>query len=232
MEADVQSYQTCSNRLILKALRSTDDHPKRAALAVDTPRCSFRRKANNLSTLLPVGLEHRQTINHFQSPPWQLSTPHKEQISTFVPGIAGWAEDIDLERQCSLTLPASYQANYTIYTDGSAKGWTRNEGAAAVVTRGSPIQPEVVNTIKIKGRTFTNSYEEEAVATESALTWTSTNANIFLLPSSFAVTVNHYVKLSYHQILVPLQFTILLTPSLFPFSFNGSLAILPFQVTN
>ena len=122
LEADVQNYQTYSNRLILKALRSTDDHPKRVALAADTPRCSFRCKANNISTLSPVGLEHRETINHSQSPPWQLNTPRKKQISTSVPGIAGRAEDIDLKRQCSLTLIASYQANYTIYADGSATG--------------------------------------------------------------------------------------------------------------
>ena len=65
LEADVQSYQTCSNRLILKAsekaLRSTDNHPKCVALATNIPqrlqsRCSFRRKANELSTLLPPEL--------------------------------------------------------------------------------------------------------------------------------------------------------------------------------
>ena len=50
-------------------------------------------------------------------------------------------------------------------------------GAAAVVTRGSPQQPEVVAIIKAKGCTFTSSYEEEAAAMESALSWTCTNAN-------------------------------------------------------
>ena len=35
----------------------------------------------------------------------------------------------------------------------------------------------MVTTIKTKGRIFTRSYEEEAVALESALSWTSTNAN-------------------------------------------------------
>ena len=72
---------------------------------------------------------------------------------------------------------ASYQAGYTIYTDGFASRGTRNGGAAAVVTRRSPTQPEVVTIIKTKGRTYTSSYEEEAAAMESALSWTSTNAN-------------------------------------------------------
>ena len=72
LKASVQSYHTCSNRLILKAtkkaLRSTNDHPKRVALAADIPErlqnhCSFCRKANNLSTILPPELQHCQTIN-------------------------------------------------------------------------------------------------------------------------------------------------------------------------
>ena len=42
LEADVQSYHTCSNRLILKArekaLRITEDHPKHVVLAADIPQ--------------------------------------------------------------------------------------------------------------------------------------------------------------------------------------------------
>ena len=74
LEDNVQSYQTCSNRLILKgrekALRSTNDHPKRITLAVNIPQClqsrsSFRLKAEELSTLMPSELQHRQNIIHF-----------------------------------------------------------------------------------------------------------------------------------------------------------------------
>ena len=106
LEADVQRYHTCSNRLILKTqekeFRSADDHPKRVVLAADIPqrlqnRRSFRRKANDLSTLLPAELEHLQTINNFTYPSWQLSTPHEEQISISVPGVTGRADDINLK---------------------------------------------------------------------------------------------------------------------------------------
>ena len=186
LEADVQSYPTCSKGLILKAnekaLRSTDDHPKRIALDVNIPQrllshSSFRRKAEELSTLLLTDLHHRQNITHFPSPPWQQSPSHDGRIATSVPGITGRADENNLKRQCSLSTIASYQADYVIYTDGSASGGTRNGGAAAVVTRGSPLQPDVVTTIKTKGRTFTSSYEEEAAAMESALSCTLTNAN-------------------------------------------------------
>ena len=93
------------------------------------------------------------------------------------PGITGRADDVDQKRKCSLTASALYQADYTIYTDEFASRGMRNRDAAAVVTRGSPTQPEVVNTVKAKGRTFTSSYEEKEAAKESASSWISTNAN-------------------------------------------------------
>ena len=79
LEADVQSYPTCSKRLILKAkekaLRSTDDHPKSIALNVNIPqrlqnRSSFRRKSEELYTLPLPDFQYRRNIIHFPSPPW------------------------------------------------------------------------------------------------------------------------------------------------------------------
>ena len=84
LEAGVQSYHKCSNRLIVKAREkgfcSTDNHDKHVALAADIPqhlqnRSRFHRKDKELSILLPPKLWHRQNIIHFPSPPWQLSTP-------------------------------------------------------------------------------------------------------------------------------------------------------------
>ena len=126
LEADVQIYHTYSNRLILKAreksLRSTDDHPKRVALAADILNtfkiaAAFFVRPTAFLLFLPAGLEHCQSINHFPSPPWRLSIP-----PNIPPGIAGRAKDIDLKHRCSLTLIASYQADYTIYTNGCNSG--------------------------------------------------------------------------------------------------------------
>ena len=80
LEADVLPYNTCSNRVTLraweKALRSFDYHPKRLALTAKIPQrffnnCGIHRKAHNLVTLLPPELEDHQLINHFSSLPWQ-----------------------------------------------------------------------------------------------------------------------------------------------------------------
>ena len=127
-----------------KAWHSTDDHPKHIALDVDIPQClqscsSFRRKAEELLSLLPPDLQHRQNIIHFSSPQWQQSSSHTRRISTSVPGITSRADNNNIKRQCSLSTIISYQADYVAYIDRSASGGTRNGGAAAaVVTRGSP----------------------------------------------------------------------------------------------
>ena len=105
LEAYVQSYHTCSNDLILKArektLCSTNSHPKCVALAADIPQrlqnCSSFCWKPELSTLLSPKLQHRQNIIHFPSPPWQHCNPHERRIITTVPGITGWADDIDLK---------------------------------------------------------------------------------------------------------------------------------------
>ena len=98
---------------------------------------SFRWKAEELSTLLPPDLQHRQNITHFPSPPWQWSSSHVGWIFTSVPSITGRADNKNLKLQCSLSTITSYQADYVTYTDGLASGGTRNGGAAAVITRGS-----------------------------------------------------------------------------------------------
>ena len=146
LEANVQSYTTCRKRLILKtkekALHRTDNHPRCIALNLNIPQhlqncSSFGQKAEELSTLLPPDLQHRQKIIHFPSLPWQQSASHEGQISTSVLGITDWADGSNLIRQCSVTTIALYQADYVIYTDRFASRGTRNEGAAAVATRGS-----------------------------------------------------------------------------------------------
>ena len=188
-------------------------------------------KAEELSTLLLPELQRRQNIIHFPSSPWQHSRTQERQIAPTVPGITVRADGFNLKRQCSLTTIASYQADYVIYTKGSASRGTRNGGAAAVITRESPLQPQVVTTIKTKERTFTSSNEEEAAAISQHYHGHQPTPTILQSPYSLAQTANPYVKLSFHQIHVPFQFIIPLTPYRLLSSFGASLSILPFQVT-
>ena len=124
-------------------------------------------------------------LSKLPSPPWQHSTPHEGRIATTVPGITGRIDDTNIKHQCSLTTMVSYQADYTIYTNGSTSRGTRNGRAAAVVIRGSYLQPEMVTTIKTRETTFTSYYEEETAAIESALSWIFTKANHLLISILF-----------------------------------------------
>ena len=243
LQVDVLSYNTCSNleNLILRAwektLHSTDYHPKRVALSANVLQrlpncCSFHHKANDLSTLFPAELEHRQIINHFPSPPWQCITLRKKHISTFVLSIADWDDYTASRFQSSLTYIASYWPGYIIYIDGSGSEGTRNGGAAAVITRGPPLQREVLTTIKTKSRTYTSYHKEEAAAMESSLSWTSTTAIIHQSTFLFVQIANLYVKHSYHRIHVRLLFMNTLIPFFSPFTFNGFQDIVTFQAMN
>ena len=240
LEADFQSYSSCSKRLFLKANEkarcSTDNHPKRIALDVDIPqrlqsRSSFCRKAEELSSLLPPDLQHRQNIIHFPSPPWQQSSSHTGRISTSVPGIISRPDDNNIKRQCRLTTIISYQADYVVYTVGSASGGTRNGGAAAVVTRGSPDQPEVVAIIKAKGRTFTAPMRKKRLPWNLHYLGHTPMPTIIHSPFSFVQTVSPCVKPSYHRILERSPFAILSVPSHLQSLSSGSLAIHLFQAT-
>ena len=131
----------------------------------------------------------------------------------------------------------SHQADYTIYTDRSTsrrtgKGSCCNKRiATGVVTRGSPLQSEVVTTIKTKGRIFNSSYAEEAAAMESALSCTSTNVNYLSISILFCTDSKSVCEALISSNLEPFQFTISLTPFRLPSPFNGFLAILPFELT-
>ena len=99
------------------------------------------------------------------------------QVSSTISGLFGRDNPPVHKLEKSLEHILSYQVDYTIYTDSSASAGTRNSGAAAIISTGSPTQPTVASIIKIKGRAFTSSYDEEIAAMEAALQWTSTNAN-------------------------------------------------------
>ena len=70
----------------------------------------------------------------------------------------------------------------------------------------------MVTTIKTKERTFTSSNEEEAAAISQHYHGHQPTPTILQSSYSLAETANPYVKLSFHQIHVPFQFIIPLTP--------------------
>ena len=144
-EANVNSYSTTSKQLILKArqkaLRSTDDHPKRVALNSQVPQrlqspSNWRRKAIELTVALPEALNHRQQTEHFTIPPWVVDDSDNYTIHQSIPGISSRADSIDLKSQMSITHIDNFGADYIIYTNGSATAGSADGDFAVVVTQG------------------------------------------------------------------------------------------------
>ena len=98
LESSVQSYYIESKRMTVRArekcLRTTADHPKQVSLQNGIPqhiatRSSFRRKATEISTILPEELSHWQVVNLFPSPPWLALSFCTNQVSSTISGISG-----------------------------------------------------------------------------------------------------------------------------------------------
>ena len=83
----------------------------------------------------------------------------------------------DAKLDASLRQIASYGADRTIYTDGSAFAGLSDGGAAAIVTEGPPEDPTVIEPLQRLGRKFTSSYEEEHAALVMSLAWIEENEN-------------------------------------------------------
>ena len=154
------------------------------------------------------------------------------RITNTVPGINGLTNDIDLTHQSSLNTMASHQVDYIIYTSRPANGGARQRAWQHLSLEDPQSSLKWLLPSKPKGDRSPVPTRRKQVPWSQHYPGPPPMLAIFQWPYSFAQITNHYVTLSYHQIFVPLQFTIPLTSPRLPSSFNGSLAILTFQVMN
>ena len=181
-EAGVSSLQTQIWRNCVrsreKALRLPADHPRHVAFSSATEvrrRLSKRRDARSVAEELSASIPHledgkRAPLTYFETPPW-LSGLSGPEVHHALPGIASRGDEHQAIQEAALICCLEIAADYNIYTDGSATGGTLNGGAAVVVTKGDPRDPEVITTIMARGARFTSSFEEEKHAMELAINW-------------------------------------------------------------
>ena len=110
----------------------------------------------------------------FQREPWRRKRPIT--INRRLEGISSKNDPPDIIKAAAESVIARINPDITIYTDGSAKAGTSDGGAAAVVTEGSPEDPEVTHVIMARGAPETTSYQEEVEAMKRALEWVSVQA--------------------------------------------------------
>ena len=184
LEAGVVSYETHMKRGILrsreKALRSHATHPRRLAYEESVPRRlnrhSWKSLGDELSSNYFIDNESlRKPMKQHQYAPWEYSP--LENIFPHVPGLAGKADTDERKLHLSYDRIRAIEADFIIYTDGSASGGVRDGGAAAVVTTGPPETPMEVEggLMMSRGSSLTCSYAEEVSAMHLAADWIESN---------------------------------------------------------
>ena len=185
LEAGVVSYETQMKQNILrsreKALRLPDSHPRRRAYDESVPqrlkRHSWRSLGDQLAREYQIDDESpRKPLKYHQFAPWENAS--LENIFPHVPGLSGKSDTDDRKLQLSYDRIRAIEADYIIYTDGSASGGVKDGGAAAVITTGSPEAPTPILTLMKRGSSLTCSYAEEYAAMHLAVDWIESSCSL------------------------------------------------------
>ena len=168
--------------------------PKCAGGTGSRLRSSLRERGRELSrAALPQEGVERIPIPVIGVPPWHGQRRWKCEPD-LVDGGSNKDEAEALKAETLRTILTRFpNRGVTIYTDGSAEEGFRHGGSAAVVTRGDPTNPEVVEVRRAKGRAVTCSYETELVALKLAVGWINDNQvdeEVVICTDSRAATVS------------------------------------------
>jgi ribonuclease HI len=189
-ESGVPSFKTHIERNLLKsrekALRLEPTHPRRLAHEEsrekriglkNNTRHSWRSKTDELSSdyHLDVLSTSRKPLVYFSLAPWEDALPAK--VFASVPGLQGKSETEERRRNLSYARIWEINAEYVLYSDGSASAGVAEGAAGVVVTFGNPEDPVVIDTLTKRGSALTSSYNEEMTAMDIALDWISEHCN-------------------------------------------------------
>ena len=161
-----------------KALRLPTDHPRRIAFegrsTLRLKKHCARSKALTLGSKLP-DQKTREPLTISPISPWNRGLTSPTIISPTLPGVSGREDSLQNIKRAAMTRARELDADFSLYSDGSASEGTTRGGAAVVVTTGDPAHPIVSETIKVKGAPLTCSFEEELRAMHRAIDWVSQN---------------------------------------------------------
>ena len=158
-----------------KALRLPPDHPRRLAISGSAPTrlknaYSLRIRAEQLSKNTDLDLYPRKPLAYFEARPWERGL-QPETVFPNLEGISGKHDGASSIQKAALCRARTINADYNIYTDGSASAGTTDGGAGVVITTGDPGSPVLLQKITERGAALTSSYDEEVRAMQRALDW-------------------------------------------------------------
>ena len=136
------------------------DGRQQTQLALATDQLTAKHQLDILST-------SRKPLRYFELAPWL--DDKLEGIFPDVPGLKNKSKSEDRRRSLSYARIRELDAEYVLYSDGSAAGAVEKGGAGVVVMFGDTESPTVVDTLMKRGSVLTSSYNEEHTAMHIAL---------------------------------------------------------------
>ena len=145
-----------------------EDHPKRTVLEPEVLRrlpSTLYCRLVALQAIQDPALNNRRPKFFFQVAPWQQDLS-RTTVLPLLPGIT--------VKNTAAAQIRLLNAELVIYTDCSASEGNKDGGAAAVVTRGDPSHPVVLETLMKRGAAITLSFDKEDRAINIAIDYLST----------------------------------------------------------
>ena len=174
LEAELPSFQTAIRRNCLiaweKSARLPQENPRRKLVSSTTPhrwknRNCFSDMSKDECTKLGLDEYPREELSINQLPGWKWIVHSPWSIRTTLIGSCKKTQGSNALLADSITtIGAAGEADYTIYTDGSAQGGISNGGSAAVITTGAASNPCRIHSSSCKGCRWTCSYDTEVAA--------------------------------------------------------------------
>ena len=180
LEAGFSSFETSIRRNAAiaweKSARLPDSNPRHELFGSPVFHRWKRKDCSSVAkeTCSSLGLNEngRKPITCKVTPPWFWDRRSKLIVNTSLIGNSNKMDNKQIQLSDAIkTIEANGKPAFIIYTDGSAEGGLRNGGSAAVITSGSPSNPNLIATIKAKGSKLTYSYETEVTALLLAAKW-------------------------------------------------------------
>ena len=158
-----------------KAFRLPSNHPRSLAREAKAPkrlksRKSFRQRADDLTSKTDLNSFNRVPLTTFKVRPW-LRGIAPDTVFPYLAGIDGKWVGASRIREAALHRARELDAQYNIFTDGSAREGIADGGAGLVVTTGEMENPTIIDTRLERGAPLTCSFEEEKRAMQMALSW-------------------------------------------------------------
>ena len=165
-----------------KAMRLPSDHPRSIAALGSAPTrlksyTGFRNKAIKLCNESGLNSYMRTPLLYHSTRPWERGLK-PNTVFPHLEGITGKGDSAPKIRAAALRRTQELNAQFNIYTDGSASAGVLKGGAGVVITTGDPTNPTISDKLQQKGSGITCSFDEELRAMQMTLDWVDEHLDI------------------------------------------------------